>query len=302
MATVAERSDAEGGGVRRMPSRAPRVSIGVPVFNGEDYLAQALDSLLGQTWSDFEIIISDNASTDSTEEICRAYASHDPRIRYMRNATNVGAAKNFNQLVALAAGEYFKWAAHDDLCGPEFLQRCVDALDRDLSVVLSYPWSKAIDEDGVVVRDFEPMPKLGAKEAHERFFKCVCVSHPQNPVFGVVRTETLRETRLIGSYMSSDRVLLGEIVLLGRFHEVPEFLFFKRHHPQQHWRAHRNRQSRQAWWDPANAGKGDFEPGDSFVSTSGPSGVLQSRDASAHGATCTWVGGLGGTGDPCQET
>jgi len=241
-----------------MPSHAPRVSIGVPVFNGEAYLARALDSLLDQTWSDMEIIISDNASSDSTKEICREYASHDPRIRYMRNTVNVGAAKNFNQLVAVAAGEYFKWAAHDDLCGREFLQRCVEVLDRDPSVVLSYPWSKAINEYGVVVRDFEPMPRLGSRKAHERFFQCVCVPHPQNPVFGLVRRDTLLQTRLIGSYSSADRVLLGELVLAGRFHEVPEVLFLKRHHPRQHWRVHRTRSSRQAWWDPANAGKRGF--------------------------------------------
>jgi glycosyltransferase involved in cell wall biosynthesis len=239
-------------------SQRPRVSIGVPVFNGENYLAQALDSLLAQTFAGLELIISDNASTDGTEEICRSYASRDRRVRYARNDDNVGAARNFNQLVALARGEYFKWAAHDDLCSPEFLQRCIDALEQDPSAVLSYPWARAIDGDGVVLYDFEPMPKLGAKKAHERFFQCVCVPHQQNPVFGVVRTEVLRETRLIGSYMSSDRVLLGELVLLGPFHEVPEFLFFKRHHPQQHWRAYPDRTSRQAWWDPVNTGKPGF--------------------------------------------
>jgi len=254
----AVKTGASGHEVREVLSPTRRVTIGVPVFNGENYVAEALDSLLAQTYQDFELIISDNASTDATEEICRRYACRDSRIRYVRNDANVGASKNFNQLVALAMGEYFKWAAHDDLCGPQFLERCVDALDRDLSVVLSYPWSKAIDGDGVVVRDFEPMPKLGSNKVHERFFQCVCVAHPQNPIFGVVRTERLRETRLIGTYMSADRVLLGELVLLGRFCEVPEFLFFKRHHPRQHWRAHSSRRLRQEWWDPARAGKRGF--------------------------------------------
>jgi glycosyltransferase involved in cell wall biosynthesis len=250
--------DASRHEVREVPSRIPRVSVGVPVFDGENYVAEALDSLLAQTYEDFELIISDNASTDATEEICRAYACRDSRIRYVRNEANVGAAKNFNQLVALAKGEYFKWAAHDDLCGAQFLERCVDALDRDASVVLSYPWQKAIDGGGVPVQDFEPMPRLGSEKAHERFFECVCVPHDQNAVFGVVRTAALRETRLIGTYMSADRVLLGELVLLGRFYEIPEFLFFKRHHPQQHWRVHETRRSRQAWWDPARAGKRGF--------------------------------------------
>ena len=112
-----------------MLNNKPRVSIGMPVFNGENYLAEALDSLLTQTFSDFELIISDNASTDKTEEICRAYAVRDQRIRYFRNQENLGASRNYNRVFELSSGEYFKWAAHDDLCAPEFLGRCVDVLD-----------------------------------------------------------------------------------------------------------------------------------------------------------------------------
>ena len=103
-----------------MPAH-PRVSIGLPVYNGELFLENALDSILSQTYSDFELIISDNASDDKTEEICRSYAARDKRVRYSRNAHNLGAAPNYNRVYHLARGRYFKWASHDDVLAPEFL-------------------------------------------------------------------------------------------------------------------------------------------------------------------------------------
>src|SRR5512139_3267591 len=116
----------------------PRVSIGVPVYNGENFLKDALDSLLAQTFKDFEIVIADNVSTDQTEEICRSYAAKDARIRYYRNETNIGAGPNHNRVFELSRGEYFKWVCHDDMCAPEFLERCIEVLDRDPSVVLCH--------------------------------------------------------------------------------------------------------------------------------------------------------------------
>src|SRR5438132_13873019 len=100
---------------RREMNRRSQVSIGMPVYNGERYLSGALDSLLSQTLADFDLIISDNASTDATESICRSYAAHDSRIRYFRNENNLGAAANFNRAFELCGGEFFRWAAHDDL-------------------------------------------------------------------------------------------------------------------------------------------------------------------------------------------
>src|SRR5882762_1549884 len=116
----------------------PRISIGLPVYNGENFITDALESILGQTYTDFELIISDNASTDRTEALCKSYAARDPRIRYWRNAENLGAARNFNRVFELSSGEYFKWTAHDDVLAPDYLEKCIEASDRDPSVVLVY--------------------------------------------------------------------------------------------------------------------------------------------------------------------
>lgn len=240
-----------------MSDDRPRVSIGMPVFNGENYLAKALDSLLAQTYSDFELIISDNASSDGTSEICRTYASKDRRIHYFRNKTNLGAAKNYNRVFELSSGEYFKWAAHDDLCAPEFLEKCLDVLDQNPSVVLCYAKTREIDEHGMVRREYAE-PDISSLKPSKRFFNCVCVPHPQVAVFGLIRRNYLEKTRLIGNYKGSDRVLLGELSLLGRFYQIPQNLFFMRNHHQAHWRIHTTRQSREAWYDPDRAGRITF--------------------------------------------
>ncbi len=235
------------------------VSIGIPVYNGERFLAQTLDSILGQTCRNFEIIISDNASDDNTEAICRSYTDRDSRIRYYRNETDLGAAYNYNRLVDLAAGKYFKWAAHDDLLAPTFIERCVEILEEDTNYVLVYPLSSIIDEEGKPVRQLRSIPGLDADRPYKRFR-----SHAgqrgvhQNMVFGVIRADVLRQTRLIGAYSSSDRILNAELALYGPFYEIPEVLFFKRNHPDAHWKVHETRQSRDAWYDPRLSGKKSF--------------------------------------------
>lgn len=116
----------------------PRVSIGMPVYNGEKYIRDALDSLLNQTFSDFELIISDNASTDRTEEICGEYASRDSRISYFRQTENNGAITNFQFVLDHASGEFFMWAAYDDLWSDGFIENAVGSL-KNLNVDFVFP-------------------------------------------------------------------------------------------------------------------------------------------------------------------
>lgn len=230
----------------------PRVSIGLPVYNGEAYLSQALDSLLNQTFTDFELIVSDNASTDRTSEICLDYAARDPRIIYLRNSENLGAARNYNLLVHAARGEYFKWQAADDGCAPQFLQHCVEVLDQDEKTVLCYPRTTIIDEHGALLEEYPDELHLTSSSAVQRYAKF----HQRfrtldkcNSVFGLNRLNALRKTRLIGSFRASDMILLGELALLGKFFELPEHLFFRRDHPQTSMRAY-SKGERVAWFDP----------------------------------------------------
>jgi glycosyltransferase involved in cell wall biosynthesis len=243
-----------------MTVNGPRVSIGLPVYNGENYLAETLDSILAQTFRDFELIISDNASTDGTEAICRRYAASDHRIRYIRNAENLGAAKNYNRVFQLAKGEYFKWNGHDDPLAPTFLERCVKVLDRDPEIVLCFARIRAIDARGdehevgaLTARTFAAKPQLGSAQAHVRFYHTVVADHPQGAIFGLIRRRVLAQTALIGSYRSSDLTLLGELALRGRFHQIPEALQDRRFHAQQGRNVYNTRQLREAWFDPNRA-------------------------------------------------
>jgi len=212
-------------------TQGPRVSIGLPVYNGERYLSAALDSLLKQTFDDFELIICDNASTDKTETLCRSYAQRDRRIRYRRNAVNHGAAKNYRLAFEHSSGEYFRWAAYDDLVAPDLLARCVEVLDREPSVVLAYPKTRLLDQWGRVISDYEDGLHLQSSKASERFVQLLRSLRLCNAVYGLIRAPVLRRTALLGSYIGSDGPLLAELTLYGKFFEIPDSLFYRRQHP-----------------------------------------------------------------------
>ncbi|MDG4823370.1 glycosyltransferase family A protein [Asanoa sp. WMMD1127] len=209
----------------------PRVTIGVPVYNAARYLPVALDALRAQDYPDFEIVISDNASTDETWEICQRYAVADARIRLWRNEQNLGGHANFGKVVELASGELFKWAAYDDICQPRFISACVEALDAaGPRAVLAYPKTVLIDEDGAVVGPYADKLDLRDQRAWKRLSGLannisLCHAH-----FGVFRIEALRRTGLIRPFLSSDYTLMAEVAAIGEIHEVPERLFLRRVH------------------------------------------------------------------------
>jgi len=237
----------------------PTLTIGLPVFNGEAFLRQAIASILAQTYTDFELLISDNCSADGTAGICQSYLLADQRVRYVRQPENIGAAKNYNKLVALSSGKYFKWAAHDDVMAPRFLEECVRALEQDPGVVLAFSRTQLIDEYGQLVparpdhngrqlSDSDP-PSSGAyvigkllaadyqraasSDPVARFREVLFTYDATFPVFGVIRRSALERTRLIDSYFGSDRVLLAHLALLGRFGRIDAPLFLNRTHPDQ---------------------------------------------------------------------
>jgi len=250
---------------------SPKVSIGVPVYNGERYLRAALDSLLDQTFTDFEIVISDNCSTDSTAAICAEYAARDPRVRYLRTAENQGAVENFNRLVGFARGKYFKWAAHDDAIAPTYLERCVPLLESDPSVVMAHSLTQLIDqfstpiaipEDGrgyivdehqhiVRVGYDSPERKLGSPRADERFAAIIRDTNWVYEIFGLFRLDPLKRTGLMEAFYGGDKLLLAQIVTMGRIAMVPEPLFLNRRHAEQSTNLS-DVAEQEAWIDPRN--------------------------------------------------
>lgn len=232
----------------------PKVSIGLPVYNGDEFLEKAIESILGQSFTDFELIISDNASTDKTALICQTYAARDARIRYYRNATNIGGANNGNRTFLLAQGEYFRWAAHDDLCAPELIAKCVAVLERDPHVVLCYTQTVNIDQQGQILGTTS-LNRAASDSPHRRFHDLAFRNDYCEPSYGLMRSEILRRTRLEQDFTGSDRVLLCELAFYGKFVEIDEPLFYKRHHPKNtylDWRA------RMAWFNPDWKGKITF--------------------------------------------
>ncbi len=245
-----------------MTSIKPRVSIGMPVYNGEQYVATSIESMLAQTFPDFELIISDNASIDRTEQICRRYAAQDRRIHYFRQQTNCGAAWNHNFVFAQSGGEYFKWQCHDDLCDPTFLEKCIAVLDREPSVVLCFPQFARIDGLGNLLQGrtlgwnpIESSPLSKIERPHERFFTLIHRRNACEEIYGLMRASIARQTKLIGGYTQSDDNFLAEMALRGKFEEVPEPLFRYRLHPEKSTEAYRSRLQRMAWFDPATAGR-----------------------------------------------
>jgi glycosyltransferase involved in cell wall biosynthesis len=224
------------------------VTIAMPVFNGEAYMAQALDSLLSQTFTNFELIISDNASSDRTEEIARHYASMDPRIRYYRNDTNLGAGWNQNRVIQLGRGKYFLMAHHDDVRAPEYIERTLAVLAADPSIVVCYTKTQDIDEHGNPLPRTDPPLDIDSHDRVRRFCEIIRMDHICEAGFGLIRMDVLRKTVMHGNYADSDRVLLAELALYGRLFQIPECLFFRRAHAKQSTEVCPDRQSRTAQW------------------------------------------------------
>jgi glycosyltransferase involved in cell wall biosynthesis len=234
----------------------PKVSIGLPVYNGENFVAEAIECYLAQTFTDFELVISDNASTDRTAEICQSYAAKDERIRYTRNAENIGLTRNYNQVFTLSSGGYFKWADHDDLCRETFLAKCVQILDENPTVVLAYSHALTIDADGRPIKQWAPRPELTVPQVEARVSRALKKDEPF-PQQGLIRAEVLKKTGLLGRFPESDHVLLAEISLYGPFVEIPEALFLVREHQQRTIRTHnwQDPKSVLAWLDPTTLKK-----------------------------------------------
>lgn len=214
-------------------AEAPAVSIGLPVFNGERFLEGSARALLGQTFTDIELIICDNASTDGTADICSQLADEDRRVRVVRHETNIGAAANFNSAFTAARGRYFKWAADDDHHEPTYVEACVSALEGRPEAPLAYCRAQSIDATGRILRpDWGDRSDLASDQIEVRL--AAALARPRDPIplpmFAVMRRDVLAATGLLQPMPEFDRALIAELALHGPFIEVPKVLFGHREH------------------------------------------------------------------------
>jgi glycosyltransferase involved in cell wall biosynthesis len=231
-----------------------KVSIGIPVYNAEKYLAGCLQCYLDQTYRDLEIIVSDNGSTDGTQAICRDYAARDARIRYHRQEANQGAGWNYNRVLALAEGVYFKWGAYDDRVSPGFVAAAVQALDDRPKDIIAYGITIIIDADGKETSRFPDPMRIVSDRPSRRLHEYLHKVRLTNAIYGLVRKDVLLATGGLGTYVSSDVVLLAELAVRGSFHELQDEFFHRRIHDQA-YASHKTWSQKAAWFNPKNAGK-----------------------------------------------
>ncbi len=234
---------------------APEISIGMPVYNGDNYLERAIKSVLSQTFEDFELVICDNASTDGTREICERYAKKDKRIRYVRHPENIGAAANFRSTFHESTGTFFKWAAHDDTFAPTYLEKTHAALKVSPDAVLSHSITEIVDPEGQCLEvydhgDFNMSSPRRSERLAGRMKALRCIE-----VFGLMRRDALSETELLGPHVAHDRTLLVEMALKGRFVGVSERLFFNQDHEQRFTRVFHGAQAQLNWYQPGQSKK-----------------------------------------------
>lgn len=217
---------------------APRVSIGLPVYNGELHLSEALDSLLSQDFRDFEIILSDNASTDGTEAVCRAYEARDSRIRYIRQLTNIGPTENFNFVLSQASAEYFMWAAHDDVWESDFLREMVSILDVCDDVEIAFCRFDNVTYDGRSRTRLFDLGEIVRPRLHDglkAFLHHAEYNGKANAFYGLLRRETVLKLgglRIWGiGVWGADMLYVFSILVHGRLALSDRVLFHKRSAP-----------------------------------------------------------------------
>ena len=241
-----------------MTQSVPRVTIGVPIYNGENFLRQALDTVAAQTFTDFEVLLCDNASTDGTASICREYVERDSRFRYFPSETNRGASWNYNRALDMSQSPYLTWIAHDDRWRPTWLEKCVEAMESDPEVSLVYPRSVFIDEQNQELWHFDARLHLRDPDPVKRFTQFVRrYAEPDfcNPAFGLFRVSTLRHIPAVAPYPGSDMIMLSEMALNGQVHEVPDVLFERRDHPKRSMRACATTSEVADWFLPGSGQK-----------------------------------------------
>lgn len=241
-----------------MSNANPEVSIGLPVFNGANYVAEAIESVLDQSHKNFELVICDNASTDNTHDMCSGYARNDSRVRYIRNETNIGAAKNYDLVWHKSRGKYFKWLAHDDRILPEYVEQTVSALKQDPSVVLCNSVVDYIDHNGDHLGYYRSViTRAAGDEPSERFAAIILRLHTCVDFFGMMPRSAMEGSLLHKAFRGSDRAFLAQMALRGRLLQLSEPLVQMRQHSEQYSQL-RNTRQQVSWQDPSRSRRNEL--------------------------------------------
>jgi glycosyltransferase involved in cell wall biosynthesis len=237
----------------------PLVGIGLPVFNGERFIEQTVRAILAQTYRNWELVICDNASSDGTEAICRKLAAADFRVRYHRNAQNIGAHPNFNRSFELSRGKYFKWSAFDDMLDPGYLKACVELLEANPDAVACHTLLAFIDAEGKELGICGTgMEQAQSATPHVRFAAAAVRAHNCFDIMAVFRRDALEDSMLMPSFHGADRALLAQLALKGRFLQVQAPLFLLRDHKDRYSRSMTKPKERAAWQDASFKGGWTF--------------------------------------------
>jgi glycosyltransferase involved in cell wall biosynthesis len=209
----------------------PDVSVGMPVYNAAAWLEASIRCILEQSFANLELILSDNASTDASPEICARFASADSRVRFVRQPRNVGANQNYLFVQQQARGKYFKWASSNDLCEPAFLQRCIAALEQEPDAVLAAPAAAIFQDTPSDAQPYEQDLRVTADSATERLRQYFAIPGLNNAINGVFRLAPLQACLPLGVFNGADIVLMAELAVRGKMLMVPERLFLRRVSP-----------------------------------------------------------------------
>jgi glycosyltransferase involved in cell wall biosynthesis len=230
----------------------PLVSIGLPVYNGENYLHQALESIVAQTYRNLEIIISDNASSDGTETICKEFAARDSRIVYCRQESNLGGSANHEYVLRASNGPLFRLAAHDDVLAPSLIEECVKELVRNRLAVMAISRVMRMDASGQIVEEIDRhFEGMSSSSPVRRLGLAICRPSWATPIYGVMRREVIGDKQILGKYPGADRTFLAAMALEGPWALVDQALFFRRDHPSNSIKTFGNDWLSSLWFDPS---------------------------------------------------
>ena len=204
-------------------SSIPKVSIGIPVYNGAKSLARTIEAAINQDYGNLEIIISDNCSTDETQIIAESYQATDPRIKYVRQEKNFGMTANYTKVFEYSTGEFFMWAAHDDQHAPTFISSCLPYLLKDRQAGLCVPKTQAIYRNEV---DWiSSMKTFSGIDTRVKLFRETLRHFPAVGMYGLYRSSIIQKTGLWKNFTGADLVFIQDITLHGDIVTCDEILF-----------------------------------------------------------------------------